>query len=133
MGNRPFVRITRRPDTADVGFPTNASDCTMGGGRSYPELFYSGILTAQQVIAQAHPGRLRRACRDARRGALLVVAIRLVARLCLRPQVDDIYRTQTTSNNSGYGTRPMTLGCAGYNSKQVIVPLHLLVLLSPTL
>lgn len=34
-------------------------------------------------------------------------------------QVDDIYTTLTTSNNSDYPTRPMTLGCAGYNNKQV--------------
>ena len=34
-------------------------------------------------------------------------------------QVDDIYQTLTTSNNSEYPTRPMTLGCAGYNNKQV--------------
>jgi hypothetical protein len=27
--------------------------------------------------------------------------------------------TLTTSNNTDYPTRPMTLGCAGYNNKQV--------------
>jgi hypothetical protein len=55
--------------------PTASSSCTDGGGRSYPEMFYSGVLTAQQV--------------------------------------DDIYETVTTSNNSKYGTRPMTMGAAG--------------------
>eukprot|EP01052_Picozoa_sp_SAG31_P016126 SAG31_NODE_1057_length_10129_cov_29.441376_7_plen_155_part_00 len=69
------------PNGADKGFPTVNSSCTDGGGRSYPELFYSGILTHKQV--------------------------------------DDIYSTLTLSNNSGYVTRPMTLGCAGYNNKQV--------------
>jgi hypothetical protein len=34
-------------------------------------------------------------------------------------QLDDIYMTLTTSNNTDYPTRPMTLGCAGYNNKQV--------------
>jgi hypothetical protein len=73
--------LTCWPDEADVGMPTNASDCTMGGGRSYPELLYAGVLTAEQV--------------------------------------DAIYVAQATSNNPKYGARPMTLGCAGYNSKQV--------------
>ena len=61
--------------------PKSNSSCTDGGGRSYPELFYSGVLTRQQV--------------------------------------DDVYETLTTSNNSKYATRPVTLGCAGYNNKQV--------------
>jgi len=69
------------PNNADRGLPNVNSSCTDGGGRSYPELFYSGVLSYEQV--------------------------------------DDIYTTLTTSNNSGYGTRPMTLGCAGYNNKQV--------------
>jgi hypothetical protein len=69
------------PDGADVGVPTNASQCDMGGGRSYPELFYSGLLSKQQV--------------------------------------EEIYHTLTTSSNPLYATRPMTLGCAGYNNKQV--------------
>ena len=59
------------PNNADRGLPNVNSSCTDGGGRSYPELFYSGVLNYQQV--------------------------------------DDIYTTLTTSNNSGYGTRPMTL------------------------
>ena len=61
--------------------PTHDSECLDGGGRSYPELFYSGVLTKEQV--------------------------------------DTIYETLTTSNNTKYGTRPMTLGCCGYNNKQV--------------
>ena len=68
-------------DGGPANLPGAGSSCTDGGGRSYPELFYSGVLSAEQV--------------------------------------DTIYETVTTSNNSKYPTRPMTLGCAGYNNKQV--------------
>lgn len=85
----PGVRqgTTCIPTTAGISgegganLPIEGASCNYGGGRSYPELFYSGVLSRQQV--------------------------------------DDIYETLTTSNNSEYGTRPMTLGCAGYNNKQV--------------
>eukprot|EP00911_Craspedida_sp_UC1_P000935 UC1_evm4s707 len=33
-------------------------------------------------------------------------------------QVEDVYRTLSLSNNSFYYTRPMTMGCCGYNNKQ---------------
>ena len=54
--------------------PTHDSECLDGGGRSYPELFYSGVLKKEQV--------------------------------------DTIYETLTTSNNTKYGTHKalMTLG-----------------------
>ena len=70
-----------RDGPGQANLPNVNSTCSDGGGRSYPELFYSGVLTAEQV--------------------------------------DDIYETVTTSNSSHYPTRPMTLGCAGYNNKQV--------------
>jgi len=70
-----------RSGAGGANLPAEGASCTDGGGRAYPELFYSGVLT--------------------------------------RDEVDDIYETLTTSNNSKYVTRPMTLGCAGYNSKQV--------------
>jgi hypothetical protein len=75
------VRNGAGKDGGPPNLPTATSSCSDGGGRSYPELFYAGVLTRQQV--------------------------------------DDIYETLTTSNNSHYGTRPMTMGCAGYNNKQV--------------
>ena len=37
------------PSRADEGVATAKSSCTDGGGRSYPELFYSGVLTRKQV------------------------------------------------------------------------------------
>lgn len=48
--------------------------------RAYPEMLYSGALTARQV--------------------------------------DDIYLDQQMGNKSDAPTRPMTLGCVGYNNKQ---------------
>lgn len=86
MAKTSFHPTTRRtlrrcwPSSADPGMKATGS-CSDGGSRSYPELFYSGILTSEQV--------------------------------------DDIYTTVATSNNSDYGTRPMTLGAIGYNNKQV--------------
>ena len=80
-GKTCIVTGAGRSGPGGARLPAAGASCTDGGGRSYPELFYSGVLT--------------------------------------RLQVDDIYETLTTSNNSKYATRPMTLGCAGYNNKQV--------------
>ena len=79
---KPFTCIPNGADPKKVLSPPTDPNavCTDGGGRSYPELFYSGVLTKEQA--------------------------------------NDIYETLTTSNGS-YVTRPITLGCAGYNNKQV--------------
>jgi len=68
------------PISADEPPPGSLPGGCLGDFRGYPELMYSGLLTAQQA--------------------------------------DDLFTHLSYGNESALVTRPMTLGCSGYNNKQ---------------